>query len=139
MEILDVLLDLVTNGRYSLATDAEVERTRAALEQKIRTVGASNQDLLTVIAVLVEQNRDLSARVGALVKLLVDRGLIASDEYALQVKVAKAAQPPIPSIVPRKPVKSSPTPPPPPPNGIKPTKPLGKLIDPKKLGRSAKS
>jgi hypothetical protein len=73
------------------ASSAErVKAARHELERELRKTRANDEALLTLIEALARQNNELRIRVGVLVRLMVERGFITSEEFAAKVQQAKA-------------------------------------------------
>ena len=95
MDILDLLFaDVGLEKEFDVHTFTAV---RQNLERQLRNARAADQRLFKIIEALTFQNYDLRVRLSVLVRLLVERGLIITDEFVagiLEAKAKDAAKPP---------------------------------------------
>ena len=89
MNVLKDFIDFLLDDSGYTATQGDLRRTRAAVERELRKAGKNDQNLLTIISALAQQNRELRVRVGVLIRLLVEKGIISPEELATEVQETK--------------------------------------------------
>ena len=97
--------DALFTDDYDPVFKKDIEAVRAHIEARMRRSRADDGALLTVIEALARQNHELRTRVGVLIRLLVERGVIFPEELACLLEQTKAAQRPpatAPTVKPKK-------------------------------------